>query len=111
MIFIMYHHKRVRTGGGEEKEGIYKGAKLTANSGSPLTLLLKFTSLKRFSKKSRIKIRASSQVVVVHAFNLSKGRWLSLVYKGSSRTARATQRNPVSKKQIHKQNKNNGVLT
>jgi hypothetical protein len=38
-----------------------------------------------------------------------RGRWISefeasLVYRVSSRTARATQRNPVSKKQ--KQNKN-----
>jgi hypothetical protein len=41
--------------------------------------------------------------VVVHAFNPSRGRWISefeasLVYKVSSRTARATQRNPISKK-------------
>jgi hypothetical protein len=43
--------------------------------------------------------------VVAHAFNLTtrEQRWISefeasLVYKVSSRTARATQRNPVSKK-------------
>jgi hypothetical protein len=46
--------------------------------------------------------------VVAHAFNPSRGRWISefeaiLVYKVSSRTARAIQRNPVSK---NKQNKN-----
>jgi hypothetical protein len=39
---------------------------------------------------------------MVHAFNPSKGRQISefeasLVYKVSSRTARAIQRNPVSK--------------
>jgi hypothetical protein len=38
-----------------------------------------------------------------------RGRWISefeasLVYKVSSRTARATQRNPVSKKQTTKKN-------
>jgi hypothetical protein len=53
-----------------------------------------------------------SQAVVAHAFNPStleaEGRWISefedsLVYKVSSRTARATQRNPVSK---NKQTKN-----
>jgi hypothetical protein len=42
--------------------------------------------------------------VVAHAFNPSRGRWISefeasLVYKVSSRTARAAQRNPVSKNQ------------
>jgi hypothetical protein len=46
--------------------------------------------------------------IVVHAFNPSTGRdrgrhisefEASLVYKVSSRTARAIQRNPVSKKQ------------
>jgi hypothetical protein len=41
--------------------------------------------------------------MVVHAFNPSRGRWISefeasLVYKVSFRTARATQRNPVLKK-------------
>jgi hypothetical protein len=41
--------------------------------------------------------------VVVHAFNPSRGRRISefeasLVYRVSSRTARATQRNPVLKK-------------
>jgi hypothetical protein len=39
-----------------------------------------------------------------------RGRWISefeasLVYKVSSRTARATQRNPVSKTKTNKQNK------
>ena len=50
-----------------------------------------------------------SQAVVAHAFNPSTGRGrqisefdASLVYKVSSRTARATQRNPVSKKQTNK---------
>jgi hypothetical protein len=47
--------------------------------------------------------------VVAHAFNPStqggRGRWISefkasLVYRVSSRTARATQRNPVSKKPL-----------
>jgi hypothetical protein len=41
--------------------------------------------------------------MVAHAFNPSRGRRISefeasLVYKVSSRTARAIQRNPVSKK-------------
>jgi hypothetical protein len=34
----------------------------------------------------------------------------SLVYKVSSRTARATQRNPVSKKQTNKQTKQKKVI-
>jgi hypothetical protein len=48
---------------------------------------------------------APSPPVVAHAFNLGgRGRWISgfeafLVYKVSSRTARATQRNPVLKNQ------------
>jgi hypothetical protein len=47
--------------------------------------------------------------VVAHAFNPSRG-WrisefeASLVYKVSSRTAKATQRNPDFKKQKQKQN-------
>jgi hypothetical protein len=49
--------------------------------------------------------------VVAHAFNPSTweaeaGRFMSLVYKVSSRTARAIQRNPVSKKQQQQQQKN-----
>ena len=49
----------------------------------------------------------TGQAVVVHAFNPStlgsRGRWISefeasLVYNVSSRTARATQRNSVSRK-------------
>jgi hypothetical protein len=52
--------------------------------------------------------------VVVHAFNPSTrgagGRWISefeasLVYKVSSRTAKATQRNPVSKNPNNNNNK------
>jgi predicted RNA-binding protein YlxR (DUF448 family) len=52
--------------------------------------------------------------VVAHTFNPStregRGRWIcefeaSLDYKVSSRTARAKQRNPVSKKQTNKQTK------
>jgi hypothetical protein len=48
--------------------------------------------------------------MVVHTFNPSRGRRISefkasLVYKVSSRTARATQRNPVlekkKKKEVH----------
>jgi hypothetical protein len=35
----------------------------------------------------------------------------SLVYRGSSRTARTTQRNPVSKKQETKQNSVNMFMT
>jgi hypothetical protein len=59
------------------------------------------------SKDQSIKIDIS-RAVVAHAFNLStwggRGRWISefevsLVYKVSSRTARATERNPVSKNQ------------
>ena len=56
-----------------------------------------------------------SRAVVVHAFNpstreLEAGRRISefeasLVYKVSSRTARATQRNPVLKKPTKKTNK------
>jgi hypothetical protein len=55
-----------------------------------------------------------SWAVVVHAFNPStwggRGRQIyefkaSLVYKVSSRTARATQRNPVSKNQKPNQTK------
>jgi hypothetical protein len=52
--------------------------------------------------------------VVAHAFNPSRGGRgrrisefeASLVYRVSSRTARATQKNPVSKKKT-KQNNNN----
>jgi hypothetical protein len=53
--------------------------------------------------------------VVAHAFNPStsprgRGRWISefeasLVYRVSSRTARATQRNPVSKNKKRKEKK------
>jgi hypothetical protein len=52
--------------------------------------------------------------VVAHAFNSStlggRGRWISefeasLVYRVSSRTARVTQRNPVSKKANKQTNK------
>jgi hypothetical protein len=44
----------------------------------------------------------SRRAVVAHAFNPSRGRQISefeasLVYRVSSRTARSTQRNPVSK--------------
>jgi hypothetical protein len=48
--------------------------------------------------------------VVAHAFNPSRGRWISeasLVYKVSSRTARAIQRNPVSKNKKQKTKKKN----
>jgi hypothetical protein len=41
----------------------------------------------------------SGRAVVAHAFNPSTWEAASLVYRGSSRTARATQRNPVFKKQ------------
>jgi hypothetical protein len=48
--------------------------------------------------------------VVVHAFNPSRGRWISefkasLVYKVSSRTAMAIQRNPVLKNKNKNKNK------
>lgn len=43
----MYYYKRVRIGGGEEKEGIYKDVKLIVNSGFFLILFLKFIFLKR----------------------------------------------------------------
>jgi hypothetical protein len=59
--------------------------------------------------------------VVVHAFNPSTweaeaGRWISkfkasLIYRVSSRTARATQRNPVSKNQKPKQTKKKSVFS
>jgi hypothetical protein len=45
------------------------------------------------------------RAVVAHTFNPSTELKASLVYRVSSRTARATQRNPVSKKQKQKQNK------
>jgi hypothetical protein len=54
--------------------------------------------------------------MVAHAFNPStqeaEGRWISefeasLVYKVSYRTARAIQRNPVSKNQNNNNNNNN----
>jgi hypothetical protein len=55
------------------------------------------------------------QAVVVHAFNPSTweaeaGGFLSLrptVYRVSSRTARTTQRNPISKKKKTQNNNNN----
>ena len=52
-------------------------------------------------------IRANVPGRVAHAFNPSRGRWISefeasLVYKVSSRRARAIQRYPVSKKQTNK---------
>jgi hypothetical protein len=59
-----------------------------------------------------LKKTAPSQAVVAHTFNSSTweseaGIFLSLrpVYKVSSRTARAVQRNPVSKNKNQKQNK------
>jgi hypothetical protein len=50
-----------------------------------------------------------SRAVVAHVFNPSTqeaeaGRSPSLIYRVSSRTARATQRNPVSKNQINNNN-------
>jgi hypothetical protein len=55
--------------------------------------------------------------MVAHAFNPSRGRGrqisefeASLVYKVSSRTARATQRNPVSKKQKQNKTKNHILM-
>jgi hypothetical protein len=63
-----------------------------------------------------IKDRAGKLGVVVHTFNPStrggggRGRWVSefkasLVYRVSSRTARAIQRNPVSKNKNKQTNK------
>jgi hypothetical protein len=54
--------------------------------------------------------------VAAHAFNPSRGRQISefeasLVYKVSSRTARAIQRNPVSKNQKKKRDKYNKCKT
>jgi hypothetical protein len=54
-----------------------------------------------------LKKSKACRAVVAHTFNSSlggRGRWISefeasLVYRVSFRTARATQRNPVSKKQ------------
>jgi hypothetical protein len=48
--------------------------------------------------------------MAAHAFNPSRGRQISefkasLVYRVSSRTARATQRNPVSKNKTKQTNK------
>jgi hypothetical protein len=67
-----------------------------------------------FEKLGKTKF-TSRPGVVAHAFNPStweaeRGRRISefkaiLVYKVSSRTARATQRNPVSKNKKQKQNK------
>jgi hypothetical protein len=53
------------------------------------------------------------QAVVTHTSALKgRGRWISefeanLVYRGSSWTAKATQRNPVSKKKKQKQKQKN----
>jgi hypothetical protein len=49
--------------------------------------------------------------VVAHTFNLSRGKWTSefeasLIYKVSSRTARAIQRNSVLEKKKKKRKKN-----
>jgi hypothetical protein len=46
-------------------------------------------------------------MVVVHAFNPStrQAEVSSLVYKASSRTARATKRNPISKNQVFLKNR------
>jgi hypothetical protein len=58
--------------------------------------------------------RKRSQAVVAHAFNPctggGRGRWISefeasLVYRVSSRTAKATQKNPVSKTKTKKERK------
>jgi hypothetical protein len=54
-------------------------------------------------------------MVVAHAFNPGRGRQISefkasLVYKVSSRTARAIQRNPVSKNQKKKKKSIGGAL-
>jgi hypothetical protein len=63
------------------------------------------------AKQNKFKNASSEPGVVAHAFNPSTqeaeaGGFLSseasLVYKMSSRTARATQRNPVSKNQKKK---------
>jgi hypothetical protein len=56
---------------------------------------------------NEVKIGNYSWAVVAHAYLGGRGRWISefeasLVYRVSSRTARATQRNPVSKKQKEK---------
>ena len=62
--------------------------------------------------------RTRNQAVVVKAFNSSTqaaevGRSLtlrpSLVYRGSSKTARATQRNPVLKNQIKKKTRKHAI--
>ena len=53
-----------------------------------------------------IKINLLGRAVVAHAFHSGgRGRWISevqvsLVYRESSRTARATQRNPVLENKI-----------
>jgi hypothetical protein len=50
--------------------------------------------------------------VVVHAFNASTWEAVAgLVYRVSSRTARATQRNPVLKNQNKQTNKQNQMYT
>jgi hypothetical protein len=51
---------------------------------------------------------------VTHAFNPSRGRWISefeasLVYTVSSRTARATQKNPVSKRKNKREKSKNNI--
>jgi hypothetical protein len=76
------------------------------------SLLRKKTKQNKQTNKKKNRCLA----VVVHAFNPST--WeaeavrfqefkASLVYKVSSRTARATQRNPVSKKKKKKKENNN----
>jgi hypothetical protein len=75
----------------------------------PFILLFFLLPLVYIFKRSK-----SSRVVVAHTFNPSTleaetDRFLSwrpsLVYRASSRTARATERNPVSKNKNNKQNK------
>jgi hypothetical protein len=69
------------------------------NNQKEILKLVSFTISKRISR-----------AVLARAFNPSRGRQISefkasLVYKVSSRTARAIQRNPVSKNLKKEQNK------
>jgi hypothetical protein len=75
---------------------------------------------KRSLNKVRVRKGSISQAVVAHAFNPSKeggrGRRISefeasLVYRMSSRTARATQRNPVSKKKKKEKERKGATLS
>ena len=77
---------------------------------SPIYLLIGFV-IQKTNKQANKQKQKQGPGVVAHAFNLGgRGRRISefeanLIYKVSSRTARAIQRNPVSKTNKQKQTK------